>query len=478
MLKLDCHLLCTLRDSFRIRQVAGMFDLPIGATTGAHVRAQVPGLDEPWEIGMIVGPSGSGKSAIAKAAYRANLVQPSRWPRDVAIVDAMGDGPIHRITHTLTCVGLGSPRTWVKPYAVLSNGEKFRCDLAWALLKAMRDIARDGDSASPSPGTPVEGRGGGRSIAHLPQQAPSLSLPPAYRGEGKWAGVLERASPEAEDPNALSRLPLVVMDEYTSVVSRAIARVASAALSRAIRSKQIPMRFIAVTCHEDVIPWLRPDWVLRMQPGGAEGQTDLKSQISNLKSEISDPSLDSFLGILTWGRPGRPKIDLDIRRVSRDLWPLFRRHHYLSGSLHPAAQCFAAYFENEPAAFCAALPFPHPRRPGWREHRLVCLPDFQGIGIGTKLSETVARMYVSTGRPYFSTTSHPGIIRHRAASHLWRIIRSPGMVSPVSHSEAKRTGMAQSCSIGRITASFEYIGPGEERIIHHGDTEARRSGSA
>jgi len=407
MLKLDCHLLCTLRDSFRVRQVAGMFDLPMGATTGAHVRAQLPGLTEPWEIGMIVGPSGSGKSAIAKAAYRANLVQPSRWPRDVPIIDAMGDAPIHRITHTLTCVGLGSPRTWVKPYAVLSNGEKFRCDLARALLKA------------------------------IPRE-------------------------QADENATIENLPLVVMDEYTSVVSRAIARVASAALSRAIRGKQIPVRFVAVTCHEDVIPWLRPDWVLRMQPSEAEEQSDPKSQISNLKSEISDPSSDSFLGVVTWGRPERPKIDLDIHRVSRDLWPLFRRHHYLSGSLHPAAQCFAAYFENEPAAFCAALPFPHPRRPGWREHRLVCLPDFQGIGIGTKLSEVVAKMYVSTGRPYFSTTSHPGIIRHRAASPLWRIVRPPGMVSPVSKSETQRTGMAHACSIGRITASFEYIGPGAQ----------------
>ena len=467
MLNLDCHLLCTLRDSFRIRQVAGMFDLPIGANTGAHVRAQVPGLDEPWEIGMIVGPSGSGKSAIAKAAYRPNLVRPSHWPRDVAIVDAIVDGPIHRITHTLTCVGLGSPRTWVKPYAVLSNGEKFRCDLARALLKAMSQDVQDTDELpsaevdTPAPGTPGEGRGGGRSSMHIDPQPPSLSLPPVYRREGKMGDDLEDQAPLGMEGGCLANLPLVVMDEYTSVVSRAIARVASAALSRAIRSKQIPVRFVAVTCHEDVIPWLRPDWVLRMQPSEMEGRSDAKSQISDFKSEIPD----SFAGLLTWGRPERPKIDLDIRRVSRDLWPLFRRHHYLSGSLHPAAQCFAAYFENDPAAFCAALPFPHPRRPGWREHRLVCLPDFQGIGIGTHLSETVASMYRSTGRPYFSTTSHPGIIRHRSTSKIWRMVRPPGMVSPVSRSETKRTGMAQSCSIGRITASFEFIGAGDKQPI-------------
>jgi ABC-type glutathione transport system ATPase component len=27
-----------------------------------------------------------------------------------------------------------SPPSWIKPYSILSNGEKFRCDLARALL--------------------------------------------------------------------------------------------------------------------------------------------------------------------------------------------------------------------------------------------------------------------------------------------------------------------------------------------------------
>lgn len=46
--------------------------------------------------------------------------------------------------------------------------------------------------------------------------------------------------------------------------------------------------------------------------------------------------------------------------------------------------------ENRPAAFAGVLPFPHPIRPGWREHRLVCLRDFQGVGIGIALSESIA----------------------------------------------------------------------------------------
>ena len=54
---------------------------------------------------------------------------------------------------------------------------------------------------------------------------------------------------------------LAVMDEYTSVVDRTVAQVGSAALAKAVRQRGL--RFVAVTCHEDVEAWLNPDWVYR-----------------------------------------------------------------------------------------------------------------------------------------------------------------------------------------------------------------------
>src|SRR5579872_6765367 len=59
----------------------------------------------------------------------------------------------------------------------------------------------------------------------------------------------------AEEPK------LAVMDEYTSVVDRTVAQIGSAALAKVIRQRG--QRFIAVTCHDDVEPWLQPDWVYR-----------------------------------------------------------------------------------------------------------------------------------------------------------------------------------------------------------------------
>lgn len=57
----------------------------------------------------------------------------------------------------------------------------------------------------------------------------------------------------------LSERSLVVFDEFTSVIDRSIAKVASAAISKAIRKS--PKQFVAVTCHRDVTEWLEPDWI-------------------------------------------------------------------------------------------------------------------------------------------------------------------------------------------------------------------------
>ena len=219
---------------------------------------------------------------------------------------------------------------------------------------------------------------------------------------------------------------LLVVDEYSSVVDRTVAKIGSAAIARTIRKRL--QKFIAVTCHYDVIDWLEPDWIF--QP-----------HLNRLDRRLLR---------------GRPKIELEICRADKAAWQIFSKHHYLSASLHRAAKCFVASVQGLPAAFVAVLPFPHPRVPGWREHRCVCLPDFQGVGIGNALSEYVAGLFASTGKPYSSVTSHPGMIAHRARSKTWRMKRfgfvpQPGVGSSVS-------AVDKNISRNRLTGGFEYRG--------------------
>ncbi len=56
---------CPIHDSFRVQQVAGMFDVPLTEKSRERFQVELPTREDEWQIGLIVGPSGSGKSTIA-----------------------------------------------------------------------------------------------------------------------------------------------------------------------------------------------------------------------------------------------------------------------------------------------------------------------------------------------------------------------------------------------------------------------------
>src|SRR5687767_10350566 len=134
---LTAQVSCPIHASFRVHQVAGLFDAALAERASESFQVDVPGSDESWQIGLIVGPSGSGKSTIARQAFGDNLYRDTAWPTDKAVIDGFGKLPIKSITSLLTAVGFSSPPAWIKPYHVLSGGERFRCDLAKALSRGL-----------------------------------------------------------------------------------------------------------------------------------------------------------------------------------------------------------------------------------------------------------------------------------------------------------------------------------------------------
>src|SRR5689334_11070288 len=67
------------------------------------------------------------------------------------------------------------------------------------------------------------------------------------------------------------RRELVAIDEFTSVVDRSVARIGSAAIASAVRrgsAERNGRRFVAVSCHYDIVDWLQPDWTF--DPSSAE----------------------------------------------------------------------------------------------------------------------------------------------------------------------------------------------------------------
>lgn len=99
-------------------------------------------LDFDWNVGLIVGNSGTGKSTIAKELFGDDYITNFDY-NNKSIVDNFDDNKIDDIINMMTSVGLSSTTTWLKPYNVLSGGEKMRCDLAKSLLSSKELIVFD-----------------------------------------------------------------------------------------------------------------------------------------------------------------------------------------------------------------------------------------------------------------------------------------------------------------------------------------------
>ena len=347
-----------IKQTARVMQIRGMFDIEQTSTAVTTIIDNIPDLTQhTWNIGLIVGTSGSGKSTIARHHFKTLLDPEVKWTDKALIDDFNKQTSLKDITETLTSVGLSSPPTWLRPYTSLSTGEKFRANTARLLL---------------------------------------------------------------EHPT------LVVVDEFTSVVDRTVAKVASSAIAKTVRKRS--QKFVAVSCHYDIIDWLQPDW-------------------------IYEPSSGEFTERLL---QRRPTIHADIIKVDKTAWQLFARHHYLDHTLKAQAQCYLASIDNTPAVFCAVIPLPHPHlKHAYRVSRIVTMPDFQGIGIGTTVLNTIASAYKAHHKDIYITTSHPSMIRSLNKHHEWTMQRKPSRV----HAFGKTSRMKQIANSGnRITASFRYAG--------------------
>lgn len=337
----------------RVLQTEGIFDLEPSSESRKQWSIDVE-LPKEWNVGLIVGPSGAGKTSFAREALGDHIVDSWDWSDEQAIVDGFPeDMTIQDITGLLSSVGFSSPPAWLKPYSVLSNGEKFRVDMARTLAE-MEDMA--------------------------------------------------------------------VVDEFTSVIDRTVAQIGSAAIQKTVRKQN--KRFVAISCHYDVLDWLDPDWVI-------------------------EPHLERFQ---RRSLRRRPPIEVDVRRANKEMWSMFEPYHYLTGELNKSAKCFVAYIWGVPAAFTSVIAYMG-KKGVWRGHRTVVRPDFQGIGLGARLVDHVAAICAAAGNQYTTQTSHPALIGYRHKSPNWQMRRAPDLKS------ALKKKMGSDDRVMRLMASFDYCGP-------------------
>ena len=351
----------TIIRSGRVLQVEGMFDVPPATTSTVSWDPHLPLAERSWNVGLIVGRSGSGKSTVARETFGNALVESYPWPADRCILDGFPeDADTTDITAALSYVGFASPPEWLRPFHVLSTGQQFRVTVARAMI-------------------------------------------------------------EAGDP--------IVIDEFTSTVDRTVAQVGSAAIAKAIR--RAGRRFVAVTCHYDVLDWLQPDWVY-------------------------EPESNAFI----WrSLQRRPAISLDIEANTLEAWELFKPYHYLTADYPSGARLFTGWVDGQPVATVGMMSNPMPT-PTWRVTRLVVLPEWQGAGVVLALLTHVAELYQG-GRPVRITTGHPGLIRGLHRHPRWTMHREPSRVQPSRSTRDLARRLRERGSRSRLTATFELIATGK-----------------
>ncbi len=368
---------CADYKTYRAARVKSLFNVESGADFALD--ADIPVDDDGWSVGVVVGPSGSGKTSVGRKLFGGGaFYDGSEWDGGKPIVDCISpEGSFDDVTAALSAVGLGSVPTWLRPYHVLSNGEKFRADLA-------------------------------RIISEAPAR--------------------------------------VVIDEFTSVVDRQIAKIGALAFQKSWR--RTGGQAVLLSCHYDVLEWLEPDWIFDTSTGNFE-RAEAGRRLRR-----------------------RPKIELEIRETNGSYWPMFEPHHYLKLPRMVACRYFVGFVDGEPVAHLGISP--RLEVSGVRACRMVIMPEWQGAGVGTRFLNYLMEREVTGGGRFgarvkwgYFHTSHPGLCAALRRDKKWvQVSSSLFGVDKAKSGAALAKSRAGKPAIGglgfgghfRAVQGFKYLG--------------------
>ena len=233
----------------------------------------------------------------------------------------------------------------------------------------------------------------------------------------------------------LARFHTLYFDEYTSTLDRDTAMSLSNSLHKTIHREN--KRMIVATCHKDVLEHLKPCYVIDLD-----------------KEQVFD----------TRGLDRQSTKTLELVKCHRSYWNYFAPHHYLTGDIPQQTKTFLVKWKETGKIIgftsCQTLPSGTMQN-AYICSRTVCLPQFQGMGMGIKINELLAQYMVGQGKRYFVKTSHPVVGEYHEKSSNWR----PTSKNKIIRKDYNQKGDFFSSKNGRsdwevnrIAYSHEYIG--------------------
>lgn len=210
----------------------------------------------------------------------------------------------------------------------------------------------------------------------------------------------QRARAECALQMARDDLEMIVIDEWTSVVDRTVAKVMSHCIQK--HARKTGKKIVLMSCHYDVVEWLNPDWVIDANQQTYENRRLLWRDFK--RSE---------------------QIEFDIYETTRGTWPYFSKYHYLSERL-AGGKCY--YFglwsgANQIGFLAFSNYVPHRKGTKMQLHfnRLVIHPDYCGFGLGIHFLNKCAKIVADKGYEVMGKFSSAPVYNALKRDKQWRL---------------------------------------------------------
>lgn len=234
---------------------------------------------------------------------------------------------------------------------------------------------------------------------------------------------------------------VVVMDEWTSVVDRTVAKVMSHCVQK--HARRTRRRIVLLSCHYDVLEWLNPDWVIDCND---QTYTDRRSLCRHfVRSE---------------------QLQFDIREVARTTWRSFAKYHYLSERL-PGGDIatFGLFHGADQIGFqCFANYVPHRKGNVKQMHsnRTVIHPDYAGLGLGIRLIDETSAMMHARGYDVRARYTSTPIFRSMRKSPVWQFLGEERVTQEKFGGNMERR---KGFRLDVCCYMFRYVGPQGTRSL-------------
>lgn len=269
---------------------------------------------------------------------------------------------------------------------------------------------------------------------------------------------------------------VVLIDEFCSFLDHSSGRQLARGLTKWFRVHGLRSLILAGGRVSDFIgpDGLQPDWLFQAEtmllyqlaPCNHTSTTyTCEVPVEGTQFQLREKEISGNIEI------GLPKLVFRLNRCDPSMWRFFREHHYKTRALSKQADTFilqlstistgisntqvngnasaanieqlasmlvpgmrvgfvatipqsgAGVSDQRPTSGGVALPEKSDltsQRPARRAHRTVIKPSWQGLGLGSRLSDAIAELHSLEGFKYYGQTVHPRFGSYRDRSPLWQ----------------------------------------------------------